>query len=559
MMRIARLTTLLGILAAVVAGSLAGASTAAMTAPTGLHGFLLTANEASTTTFHRSPSFAWKPVAGALHYEFQLSTSTTFHENGVLYDDSSLLGPVASPTITLPWITGSPHSLYARVRALFAGGHDSAWSNTYGFDVVPPSAPTPMSSVPGLLRWTPVAGADRYEVWIWHGQADNTIMNKFEQVNTNVLDEREYYAFHNSQQWIGTVGWRVRAIRLDVLGRKNGLPVAQYGPWSPVYYSTNPTPTDGPIVLNETISDTVSNGSPSSPAHALAPAFSWSGDETLYGMPAPFFRVYVFTDKACINRVFTGAVVASPAYAPRLQGPLAMPPGDDASVADAAGKFLLEGAEGGVLTADFEPADPTEAAAAATPTTSLGGGAASQQDPGFIGAPVDLWDVDWPSSGYYWTVIPVGWNSAAGKWQDLELAQDACAAGQVARFGVSSVPSLTQNHTPFASGLSSNGKLVSATATNKFYGEPLVAWQPAPDATAYEVQWAKKSYPFRTRGKQLTYNTSYVLPLKPGTWYYRVRGYDYNLPTGAQEMAWSQPVKIVVAPPRFHLVAAKRR
>ena len=38
-----------------------------------------------------------------------------------------------------------------------------------------------------------------------------------------------------------------------------------------------------------------------------------------------------------------------------------------------------------------------------------------------------------------------------------------------------------------------------------------------------------------------------MLPLKPGTWYYRVRGYDYNLPTGAQEMAWSAPTKIVVA------------
>ena len=62
------------------------------------------------------------------------------------------------------------------------------------------------------------------------------------------------------------------------------------------------------------------------------------------------------------------------------------------------------------------------------------------------------------------------------------------------------------------------------------------------------------------RGKRLTFATRpIVLPLKPGTWYYRVRGYDYNLPTGAQEMAWSQPMKIVVAAPKFHIVAAKRR
>ena len=24
-----------------------------------------------------------------------------------------------------------------------------------------------------------------------------------------------------------------------------------------------------------------------------------------------------------------------------------------------------------------------------------------------------------------------------------------------------------------------------------------------------------------------------------GTWYYRVRGFDYNLPTGVQQMGWS--------------------
>jgi hypothetical protein len=141
----------------------------------------------------------------------------------------------------------------------------------------------------------------------------------------------------------------------------------------------------------------------------------------------------------------------------------------------------------------------------------------------------------------------------------MELAQDACAAGQVARFGISSQPSVTRKRTPFATGLSANGRLVSATQTNKFYGEPLIAWAPAPNAYAYEVQWSKKPYPFTARGKRLTWDTSMVLPLKPGTWYYRVRGYDFNLPTGAQEMAWSSPVKIVVAMPKFRILGSPRR
>jgi hypothetical protein len=33
-----------------------------------------------------------------------------------------------------------------------------------------------------------------------------------------------------------------------------------------------------------------------------------------------------------------------------------------------------------------------------------------------------------------------------------------------------------------------------------------------------------------------------------------VRGFDYSLPTGAQQMSWSDPVQLVVAAPKFKLV-----
>ena len=222
MKRIVRLTTLLGILAVVVAGSLAGASSAAVRAPVGLHGFLLYANESMTSTFHRTPSFAWKPVPGAVRYEFQLSTSSSFQENGILYDVSNLQTPVAAPTLTLPWITGSPHALYARVRAFVGCGCSytaGPWSADYGFDVVPPAVPTPMSSAPGLLRWTPVDGADAYDIWIKVPQAGNTFLNEIETVTTNVFDEREFYALPT---WNGTVQWRIRARRMNEANQKNG-------------------------------------------------------------------------------------------------------------------------------------------------------------------------------------------------------------------------------------------------------------------------------------------------------------------------------------------------
>src|SRR5581483_4691472 len=142
---------------------------------------------------------------------------------------------------------------------------------------------------------------------------------------------------------------------------------------------------------------------------------------------------------------------------------------------------------------------------------------------------------------------------------DAELPQDACAAGRVQRLGIDSEPSLTSAQTPFATGLSSSGRLTSALHTSKFYGRPLIAWTPAFGADLYEVQYSKKEYPFtpevdpRSQVKgYMTFQTSDVLPLSgAGTWWYRVRGIDFNLPTGVQQMSWSDPEEIVVSKPVF--------
>ena len=657
-MRVARLAALLAVLA--VAGT-AHASAADPGAPTGLHGFLLRADEPTTTSFHRTPSFAWDPVPGAVGYQFQLATSSTFRDNGILFDDTTLRTPVAAPPLTLPWITGSPHALYARVRAL-TGATTTAWSDSFGFDITPPPPPTPLSSYPGLLRWTPIEGADAYEVWLID-------TNKIETVRTNVIDEREFYTFHQAPAWTATVRWRVRALRGDVFNyRINGFPVTPRGPWSPIYSSSNPVQTNGPISLTGTVSDVVSNGSSSSSAHELMPGFVWSGNQTQAGVAGELFRVYVFTDSQCLNRVFTSAVIGSPAYAPRLSGPLGLP-SSSASLSAARGGYLGDGPESNDLMYDYTQVQPTEQLSPATPTTLVpgetpaapgtsppvganptapsgsgssgstpapsGSGSSAISVGGNVGPPVDLWDTNWPESGYYWTVVPVqavglgntsavaspgaakgsttipvtsttgfrigssitigvapnldtvqivgigsgsitvgsalGFGHGVGDpvalatssvlYQDMELPQDVCAAGRVQRFGISSEPSLTTAQTPFATGLSATGRLTSAAETPAFYGQPLVAWTPALGANIYEVQWSKTKYPFaaevdpRSGAKGfLTFSTSTVLPLLPGTWYYRVRGIDYNLPTGVQQMAWSDPEQLVVTKPKLQIV-----
>jgi hypothetical protein len=75
------------------------------------------------------------------------------------------------------------------------------------------------------------------------------------------------------------------------------------------------------------------------------------------------------------------------------------------------------------------------------------------------------------------------------------------------------------------------------------------------------VQWSKTQYPFiaeQTSSGQkgiVTFANSVVLPIGPGVWWYRVRGFDYSLPTGAQQMSWSDPAKLVVSAPKFKIVS----
>ena len=90
----------------------------------------------------------------------------------------------------------------------------------------------------------------------------------------------------------------------------------------------------------------------------------------------------------------------------------------------------------------------------------------------------------------------------------------------------------------------------------------VLSWAPVGKATSYEVQWSKTRYPFNPEPDpgnsgapgRMTLGTAAILPLAPGTWYYRVRGFNYSLPTNAQQMSWSDAARIVVAKPTFQVV-----
>ena len=603
-MRPARLSLLCAALLAfpATAGAQPDVATSAK-APTGLRAFLLRPGEAVTTSngvaeFSRTPSFAWRPVSGAVQYEFELATSKHFNGSAIVWTnvkdevaagtgttpttpaptaaaptpptstvDDTLRTPAVALDIALPWITGTPAALYAHVRAITEKG-PTRWSEPFGFNVRWSSIPVDLDSpYPGLVRWSPVEGATSYQVWL-------TGARRTFHTTTNVADTRELYTFHQVSQWTSSVSFRVRAQRTVYGEVASGLPTTTYGPWSPLYTDVQPPLSLGPLASLGTASDIVSTNGAGA-AHGLTPGFVFGGNQGgpadyLGGAAAELYRVYVATDKDCVNVVFRGAIVGSPAYAPRLSGPLALPT-DDQAIASARTKILDFGTEGTAVMLDGTPSVPTEAAAASA-SGSSSSGSSSTGSATSAGPKVDLPDTAWPTGGYYWTVVPVhavpkyvenppppptpgsAPQPVSIEYRETELPQDACQSGRVLRFGKTSPPVLTGSSRPFASGLSPTGRLVSATRSRpSFYGSPLVAWRPALGAQDYEVQWSKSGNPFKPVGSIKTPATSALLPLSPGVWHYRVRGFNSLLPKRPQ-MAWSSPTAIRISAPTFRVV-----
>jgi hypothetical protein len=567
-MRYLRLVIPAALAIALLSGSALARSEAAPKAPQDLKPFLLRADEPKTHEFTRTPSFSWKPVRGATRYEFQLAKSSSFSDGSILWSSKFVKAPAVAVPIALPWMTGNPYAAYARARAITGSGV-TPWSQPFGFNIRWSQVPQKLSDYPGLSRWSPVEGATAYDVWFTRiGQAG---WSKTVRTRTNAVDHREAYAFHDDASWTGEVRFRVRAVRIIYGEIPTGLPAVSYGPWSKEFVSTNQAQSGSLRAVAA-----VTNGAVSRPgnarAHELTPAFSFKGRiETTPGATtgAGLYRVYIATDKDCVNVVFRGPAVGSPAYAPRLTGTLQLP-ASETDLDKAKAQILPDGSEGETYGADNlrftsseAPADDATAGGGTDAGADSGSGDAPADDtsatPLVNGAKVDLWESGWPNGRFYWTVVPVALtqkdasegSEGSYAYRDLSTPQDQCQSGNVVPFGKQSAPVVAGVKAPFASGLSPKGTLVAGGKQALFYGSPIVAWQPVLGAEDYEIEWSRTRYPWRTAGKAKTFGTASALPLKPGTWWYRIRGMNRNLPGTAAAMGWSTPLKLVVAAPRF--------
>jgi hypothetical protein len=610
-MRTSRLATVcVALLSATLVSGAALAKDAKLPAPPkNLRGFLLQPNEPTTHSFPRTPAFSWAPVRGARCYEFELATSRHFTENAVVWSNvaygagpakacrpvpadtpatangttgapstgtpttttgtaapamiPALKVPAVSIDVALPWFTGQPYALFARVRAVTASG-PTRWSSAFGFNMRWPSVPAPAQTQSGLVRWSPVAGATGYQVWYPE-------IGKSFSTHTNVADLREFFTFHRADSaWWSTAKWRVRAVRRVFGTIPNGLPAVSYGPWSPIYTAKTTTVGTGKLRVTAALSDRSSTARKRS-AHELMPGLVFTGDTGLDGQQYSLFRTYAATDRDCVNIVFRGSITGSPAFAPRTTGPLALPT-DPASFSSvpAKSKVPADGtSEGSTYGTDWRAVTASETRTAETGGTSGSSGTTTPSAPtgpvdessSLLGSKVDLPDIDFPTTRYYWTVVPVTFATNAdgtktGYW-DVETPQDACAAGRVESFGKESDPVVTgaAGGNPFVSGLSPSGRLLASSQRRPVvYSTPLIAWVPATGATAYEVQWSKSRYPWRPVGSKVTLATSSLLDLGPGAWYYRVRGLNQAQLRKA-EMAWSLPVRVKIARPTFSIAS----
>ena len=536
-------------------------------APAGLHAFLLRPDETPQRYYPRTPSFSWTPVSNrGGTYDFELATSRGFSDASVLFNYTKIAIPALAVPHQLPWMTGLPYALWAHVRWESANGKTvTPWSQPFGFNMrwTDTDYPQQLTAPEGLVRWKPIEGATRYEVLF----PDIRPAESF-QTTTNVADEREFFSFHQASVNWSAIHWRVRAIRYiddkDLL--KNGLPRASYGPWSQVFTSVNLPLVLGNLAPTDTISDAWDKKGAAAAPHELTPGFAWTPSAPVLSDIGAFgsslYRVYIFTDDHCVNVVYKGSVIGSPAYAPRTQGGVFNLPQTTQELGNWTGPpYLVQrGVEGHSYDATGKQVSSSE-----LPDTKR----AADASAGTADASVDLWDSGWPNGRYYWTVVPVTVESYGAydpknqsqpiEYHDISVPQDQCESGLGMSFGKISQPVVTgASKLPWVSGLAPDGRVVaSATKVPTVHDSPLVAWEPAVGATKYDVQLSRQKYPWKVTWQTQTAATSVVLPLGKaavGSWWYRVRGINPALPFGADAMTWSTPVRIRVTGDRFVVV-----
>ncbi|AFD06660.1 fibronectin type III domain-containing protein [Solitalea canadensis] len=167
-------------------------------------------------TNQKDLSFKWEQLYGATKYRFQVDSNNFADESKIMYE-------VVIPSNEQTFTFLKERAFQWRVRA----ENDTAqskWSTIYGviFDKTPPAIPVLQSpadnqsvSLPAILQWNAVAGAEKYKLYVYKADSTTLYSSSFPTVTSTTS-----FSFN-----LGTVGekiyWKVAAI--DKAGNESAL------------------------------------------------------------------------------------------------------------------------------------------------------------------------------------------------------------------------------------------------------------------------------------------------------------------------------------------------
>ena len=200
--------------------------------------------------YPRTPSFAWNPVPGALRYEFQLSLerrvprqrrSSTTTRSARRRSRRRRSPSRGSPARRTRSTRVCARSLADGDDAVERERSASTWCRRRRRRRSPSyPGPAPLDADRGRRPATRSGCIDAQQVR--------------DRRRRTSLDEREFYTFHQSPQLDrdGALARSARSATIDTFGGRDQRPAGgrTYGAWSPIYTSTNPAVTDGPIKLD---------------------------------------------------------------------------------------------------------------------------------------------------------------------------------------------------------------------------------------------------------------------------------------------------------------------
>ena len=296
-----------------------GADRAAPAAPTGLHGFLLRADEPAVDTFPRTPSFAWTPYDRAQSYDFQLATSKTLRRQRDRLVDREPLDAADGAGRVAPGVAAVDDR--QPVRALRARprphrlGRSRAGARRSASTCAGSRCPSSLARRPGLVRWRRSRARPRTRSGSW--------------------TPRKVIATDHERRRRARVLQLPPGLRLDGDGpvaRPRGAQALRLAPERPAgrldrpveptrsSRRTRPCPSGG-LTPTRAVSDTIVDRSRPGRARSDAGLRLQRRTPRRTASAARLYRVYVSTDRQCVNTVFTRRRRRQPRLRPANERP----------------------------------------------------------------------------------------------------------------------------------------------------------------------------------------------------------------------------------------------